>query len=113
MDNSLKQHNLSSSLEGAQGLSPLLFDFCSSCPASAVLSRPYAMGIAIIHVVDDDAGVSKDFRCDIKLLLSHMKLLTADLQDVPGQDVEVRAVVARSRYIRQHHTLIGYSPVLW
>jgi len=84
----------------------LLFDFA----AAAVLS--HGMGIAIIHVVDDDAGVTKDFRCDIKLLLSHMKLLTADLQDVPGQDVEVRALVGGC-YTRQHHALIGYSPVLW
>lgn len=47
------------------------------------------MGVAVIHVVDDQAHASKDFRCDIKMLLAHMKLLAADLQDVPGQDIEV------------------------
>jgi hypothetical protein len=49
------------------------------------------MGVAVIHVVDDQAHASKEFRCDIKMLLAHMKLLAADLDDVPGQDIEVTA----------------------
>jgi hypothetical protein len=51
------------------------------------------MGVAVIHVVDDLAHASKDFRCDIKLLLAHMKLLAADLEDVPGQEIEVSTCV--------------------
>jgi hypothetical protein len=47
------------------------------------------MGVAIIHVVDEASNTSKDFRCDITLLLSHMKLLAADLTDVPGHDIQV------------------------
>lgn len=47
------------------------------------------MGVAIIHVVDEEAQTSKDYRCDIRMLLAHMKLLAADLQDVPGHDTEV------------------------
>lgn len=47
------------------------------------------MGVAILHVTDHEAKTTKDFTCSITLLLQHMKLLTADLEDVPGQDVEV------------------------
>jgi hypothetical protein len=52
------------------------------------------MGVAIIHVVDEEAHTSKEYRCDIRLLLAHMKLLAADLQDVPGHDTEVSTAAA-------------------
>jgi hypothetical protein len=47
------------------------------------------MGVAVIHVVDEEAQTSKDYRCDIRMLVAHMKLLAEDLQDVPGHDIEV------------------------
>lgn len=47
------------------------------------------MGVAVINVVDEQAHARREFRCDIKMLLAHMKLLAADMGDVPGHDVEV------------------------
>lgn len=64
------------------------------------------MGVAIIHVVDEDAQASKDYRCDIKMLLAHMKLLAADLQDVPGHDIKVST---RQKCIRMHAFVLAHS----
>lgn len=55
----------------------------------------------MIHVVDDhgtSSSNSKEFRCDIKLLHAHMRLLRPTCADVaPGQDIEVRLLAAHMR----------------
>lgn len=62
------------------------------------------MGVAVIHVVDEQAHASKDFHCDIRLLLAHSKLLAADLTSIPGHDIEVSSS-SNSMQPRMCHTL--------
>lgn len=52
------------------------------------------MGVAIISVEDEAAQASREFRCEIKLLMQHMQLLAADLSHeegapTAGHDVQV------------------------
>jgi hypothetical protein len=48
------------------------------------------MGIAAIHVVDEAATPpTTTVHCEISLMLRHMPLLAAEVQDIAGQDAEV------------------------
>jgi len=47
------------------------------------------MGVCTVHVVDEVAQQQRDYHCDVRLLLDHMKYFKPFVELVPGQDAQL------------------------